>query len=443
MSSRSPRALLRATLLVTTVLALAPAGASAASLSIQVGPVDQYKSYAVTLSGTADRASYLYLFRKDDESTACPATAQGENQRAIALSPQPAGAGSYSASGRDTAPQVATTETYALCGYLATSMYDPPDAGATARVTVYGDSDSDGVSDDVDKCPNQYGKDETTGRTTADGCPKYDFDGDGVADTCPPNPTAAFTIVSVEQPSPGQEPVMKLDLPSKGKLTVKSDDGADPWTKDVAAAGRFSTGLPISAANYRKYSGDYGESKGTGYAGQAVTVNYSVTFTRPVPSQCKANRTAPDPATTQPVTYRYKPTPLKKVRFSISTVAPGHYETTARCTGLDKSVCRRYAGNWFKLEIPERTYYRLQGEGFKLPDDQLIDTHRIHGDKPAPVKNGYATYRLRAKVTRTLKRIPKFKTTFTTRFFFPVNITRTVTIRRGKFEDLVIVADNV
>jgi hypothetical protein len=321
-------------------------------------------------------------------------------------------------------------------------MYDAPDAAATARVTVYGDADSDGVSNEVDRCPNEFGRDETTGQTTADGCPKYDFDGDGVADTCPTNPTAAFTIVSVEQPGPGREPVMKLDLPSKGTLTIKSDDGAQPSTRDVAAAGRFSTGLPISAANYRKYSGVRGENFNAPYAGQAVTVNYSVTFTRPVPSQCKgANKTAPDPATTQPLAYRYKPTPLKKVRFSFSTVSPGHYETTASCTGMKKRDCARYAGNGFSLEINARTYHRLLSQGFSLPDDQLIDTDQIYGDEAIPVKNGRVTYRLPGKVTRTLKRIRKLKVKFTTRMFRPVDIRKTVTIRRGKIE-VVVAADN-
>jgi len=60
---------------------------------------------------------------------------------------------------------------------------------APAVVPSGGDRDSDGISDDTDKCPDD--PEDRDGFQDADGCPDPDNDGDGITDAndqCPNDP---------------------------------------------------------------------------------------------------------------------------------------------------------------------------------------------------------------------------------------------------------------
>jgi hypothetical protein len=153
---------------------------------------------------------------------------------------------------------------------------------------------------------------------------------------------------------------------------------------------------------------------------------------------------APDPTTTQPLTYTFKPYPLLKVRFSFSTAAPGRYVAKFACTNIAKAVCGRHRFD-LDLAINEKTYHRLIRKGVDLPDDNLIDEY-------GTAEGGRVTFKLGAKATRALKRIGSVKAKLSLRLngvkgkgpalraAYPS--AETVTIRNGKIATTVIVVDN-
>ena len=84
-----------------------------------------------------------------------------------------------------TASEFVTTDWEFLIGLYKTF----PSKGKKVEPLAPTDADGDGVSDDVDQCPNQA--EDPDGNEDEDGCPELDDDGDGIPDTadaCPNQP---------------------------------------------------------------------------------------------------------------------------------------------------------------------------------------------------------------------------------------------------------------
>ena len=195
-ATRSPGRRLRAAflgLLLVGALGVAPSAASASDMSIAIESttVKDDTQHPYTASGTADQSAFAFVGIFVDEGRGCPENSGSSRAPGSSVTPENGQTvnGPFQYSGTYF---VNSAGSYLLCGYLKSG---PNETLATAikAFRAVSDTDSDGLRDDQDACPNERGTDERTqnGPTTADGCPIRDGDRDGTRneeDRCPSEP---------------------------------------------------------------------------------------------------------------------------------------------------------------------------------------------------------------------------------------------------------------
>lgn len=194
-ATRSPGPRVRTALLgllVLGALGVAPSAASASDMSISTESttVKEDTQNPYTASGTADKRAFAFVRVFVDQGSGCPQNSGASPAPGSSVTPETAQEvnGPFRYSGTFF---VNSAGSYLLCGYVKSG----PDETLATAITAFraiGDTDGDGVYDDQDRCPNEFGTDERTPNTrSADGCPIRDGDRDGLRneeDRCPTEP---------------------------------------------------------------------------------------------------------------------------------------------------------------------------------------------------------------------------------------------------------------